>query len=278
MNGQCVSCHADPRQNPPVRGPLTIFSYATMKGFLAGATASDNGLLRKVRNIDTHGGGDRCRDLGPTTTPCKELMDWWRLEFGADAGLDGKAQGVTSLGDVTGYAVDTRDESALLTVRIYVDDADGGGTPAVEGLANASGFDGGYKGDHAFRLTLPAAARDGKQHTLYLFAVVGGKEEPIGTGVTYTAWTPKAAGRTYFTNTIQPVLQNRCGTCHPVSYDQQYVSLIAPTPTMGGTALNNELINRANGSDGHPGGNLCGTKNGSPCNLFQTWWGMEFGP
>lgn len=269
FTAQCASCHADPRMNPPQRGPLTIFSYVNMRAMLEdGGSASDNRLSRKVRNVDVHGGGNRC-SAGPTGTPCKELMEWWRLEFGADSGFDGRVTSVSVSGDVFGYAVDTRDEKLTVTARLFVD-----GKLSIETPASVAGADGNYAGDHAFRVVLPVAARDGKEHTLQVY--VG--DVPVGAPVKYTAYAPKDAGRAYFTSTVAPALNGRCGSCHVVQYEVQYGALLAPAPSKGGTATANTLIDYAAGGNGHPGGNVCGGKNGSPCSLFQTWWNMEFGP
>ena len=265
----CASCHADPRMNPPQRGPLTIFSYDTMRDLLTdGNSASDNRLARKVRNIDPHGGGNRC-NAGPTGTPCQEMMEWWRLELGQDSGLDGRISSVSIMGDVLGYAVDTRDETKTLTVRIMVD-----GQLAAETQASKPGPDGNYAGDHAFNVQLPPALRDGKERVVAAF--VG--DRVVGPMFKYTAYAPKDAGRAYFTATIAPALNARCARCHAIQYETQYGALISPPPHKGGTATTNELIDYSAGANNHPGGNLCGNKNGSPCNLLQTWWNMEFGP
>jgi hypothetical protein len=172
-------------------------------------------------------------------------------------------------GDVFGYAVDTRDEKRTVTARLFVD-----GKLSVETPASVAGADGNYAGDHAFKVLLPAAARDGKEHTLQVY--VG--DVPVGTPVKYTAYAPKDAGRAYFTSTVAPALNGRCGSCHVVQYEVQYGALLAPAPSKGGTATANTLIDYAAGGGGHPGGNVCGGKNGAPCSLFQTWWNMEFGP
>lgn len=269
FNKDCAVCHADPRMNPPVRGPLTIFSYKNMRALLSdGASAADNAMARKVRGVTTHGGGNRC-NAGPNTSPCLELQEWWRAEFGnaADSGFDGRITSVSDTGDVLGYVVDTRDTAKVLTVRLFVD-----GVFAVETMASLSGADGNYPGDHAFRVTLPAALRDGKSRTVQ--AKVG--EVAVGTALGYVAYAPKDAAKAYYTNTVAPVLNGRCSGCHVVQYEVQYGALISPTPAKGGTVTDNTLINYAAGMNAHPGGNVCGGKNGSPCNLFQTWWNMEF--
>lgn len=268
FNNNCASCHADPRNNPPQRGPLTIFSYDAMLVLLNdGASAVNNRLARKVRNEDMHGGGNRC-SAGATASPCKEIAEWWQIEHGITAGFDGRITSVSVSGDVVGYAVDTRDESLVVTARLFVDDQF-----SIESSASMPGSDGNYSGDHAFRIALPPAARDGKEHTLTL--KVG--DVVVGSPVKFTAYAPKDAGRAYFSNTVQPALDRACRRCHAIQYEVQYSALLTPAPNKGGTATNNSLINFAAG-ERHPGGNVCGGKNGNPCDLFQTWWTMEFGP
>lgn len=265
----CASCHADPRMNPPQRGPLTIFSYDTMRTHLTDGTSStDNRLLRKVRNIDPHGGGNRCT-AGATGSPCQEVMEWWRLELGPDSGIDGRIISISVSGDVVGYAVDTRDETLKVKVRLFVDQ-----NLAVETTADLAGSDGNYAGDHAFRVQLPASVRDGKERTITAFV----DNVPLGSSLKYVAYAPKEAGKTYFANTVAPALTGRCAGCHVIQYDVQYGSLISPSPNKGGTALANALIDHSAGANNHPGGNICGNKNATPCNLLQTWWNLEFGP
>jgi hypothetical protein len=282
FDAQCSSCHADPREMPDVRGPLTIFSYTVMKQFLKGSTsAADSGIMKKVRGLVAHGGGDRCRANGPAASPCKEVAEWWRLEIGADSGLVGRLSQVTPLGEVSGYAVASDDTTLALEVELHVDLGTASAeskTPALTLMADQGGEDAGYEGTHAFRGQLPPALRDGKVHELTAWVEKDGKKLPIGAPLAFAAYTPKAAGRTYFQNTVAPALEARCSSCHVVQYEQQYGSLINPPPYKGGTAQLNEMINRPAGGDAHPGGNLCGSKAGSPCNLLATWWGLEFAP
>lgn len=268
FTGDCATCHADPRMNPPQRGPLSIFSYDAMLPLLNdGNSAANNRLMRKVRGEETHGGGNRCTS-GATASPCKEIAEWWQLEHGIASGFDGRISSVSVMGDVVGYAVDTRDESITVTARLFVD-----GQLSVETIADKTGSDGNYSGDHAFRVALPASVRDGKEHTLTL--QVG--DVVVGSPLKFTAYAPKDNGRTYFMNTVQPALDRACRRCHAIQYEVQYSALLTPAPNKGGTATNNSLINSAAGEN-HPGGNVCGGKNGNPCDLFQTWWTTEFGP
>lgn len=269
FNRDCASCHADPRMNPPQRGPLTIFSYDSMRELLtSGSSAADNGLSRKVRSVDPHGGGNQCLS-GPTTSPCLEISTWWKIELESDTTYDAKITSVSNTGEVIGYAVDTSDTSKALTVRLVVD-----GQTAVETKASIDAPDGNYPGAHAFKAVLPDNVRDGKEHTLRVYV----DTLALGTDVKFIAYAPKAAGRNYFDATVSPALTRSCANCHVIQYSIQFVDLLSPTPAKGGTAINNNLINTSAGSNQHPGGNICGSKNGSPCNLLQQWWNLEFGP
>lgn len=266
----CTTCHADPRQNPDIRGPLTIFSYLLMKKRLDGSSAAESTLMKKVRAIAAHSGGDRCQAAGPTGSPCKEIMEWWRLENGADSGLAGDLTAVSTAGEVNGFALDVNDAVAVLAVEFSVD-----GKPALTLPADQAGYDGGYDGTHAFKGMLPPELRDGKPHDLVATVTIGGKDVQVGKAVHFAAYTPKDAGKAFFAKTVAPAM-GACTGCHVVAYDAQYASLLNRAPYLGGTAMDNELVNRPSGAVAHPGGNLCGGKTGAPCNLFQQWWALEF--
>ena len=63
FTAECTTCHADPRFNPPVQGPLTIFNYKRMETLLRnGDSAIANELAEKLSGTAAHGGGDRCRN------------------------------------------------------------------------------------------------------------------------------------------------------------------------------------------------------------------------
>lgn len=271
FDAQCSSCHADPRTNPSIKGPLTIFSYPTMKKLLDGTSATESALVKKMRAVTPHSGGNRCQDKGPTGTPCKEVLAWWRLENGADAGLAGDLVEVTAAGEVRGFAVNVNDVAAVLSVELRVD-----GKAVLTLTADGTGEDGGFDGMHGFKGMLPAALRDGKERDLSAFVEIGGKEVQVGATKHFAAYTPRTAGRTYFANTVAPALQGKCASCHSVQYEVQYAALLEKPKFLGGTATDNEMINRPSGAVAHPGGNICGSKSGSPCNLLQQWWTIEF--
>lgn len=283
MEVNCVSCHADPRLTVAVRAPLSIYSYASMRAMLAtGQGPQSNGFYDKVRNISAHTGGDRCSS-NPTASPCLEIMDWWRAEFGDGAGgggVDaprGKITDVTTLGEVHGYAYDPTDTTMAVTVNLYGDGPKGSGTLIASVVANQAGSDGDTPGNHAFIYQLPAAWRDGQSHGLHVY--IGDSDEPMATTPrAYTAYSFSTAGRNFYNANVRTAL-NSCTGCHTITYEQQFYSLIAPSPALGGTATNNQLINKPAQVNGvrHGGGMRCNGINASPCNVIQQWWAIEFG-
>lgn len=278
----CVSCHADPRQPAEVRAPLTIYSYASMKVLLdMGGGPEDNRLWNRVRNLESHTGGDRCQQ-GNTQSPCKEMVQWWIAEKGAPppgSAQLGRITEITALGRVYGYAFDSQNTAAAVQVNFYVDGPKGTGVAAGSTLANKPGDDGNQAGDHAFSLDLPEAFRNGKPREIFAYALIGTEERPLSTvGTKYTAYAFSQAGRDFYGANVQPRMGG-CGGCHTISYEQQFYSMIAPSPAKGGTATNNQLVNKPAQTNGaaHGGGQSCANANASPCADFQRWWQVEFG-
>ena len=116
------------------------------------------------------------------------------------------------------------------------------------------------------------------QVTAYIFMAIPAEAINLlpGMPVSYTAYTPSAAGISYFNQNVIPALANSCAACHSTNLEAQFAGLLTPTPANGGTATNNSLVIKGSGGDGHGGGNVCGGQNGSPCSQFQTWWDIEF--
>jgi len=287
LNTNCASCHADPRIQAAVRGPLTIFSFAAMRSKLAdGATATGNAFFLKVRNQVSHGGGDRCPN-GANATPCKEFSAWWTVEVGGastgkqptPAGLVSNISSVSDFGRVYGYAYNPADVKATVSVAFYVDGPSGSGTSAGTVMANTAGDDANADGDHAFAYDLPINLRDGKQHKLYAYGLDQNSQTLLTiTPVTFTAYAFTAAGRSFFDATVKPKLAG-CASCHTIAYEQQYYTLMAPSPASGATAANNDLINKpaqANNTK-HGGGQRCSSVTASPCAELQAWWKIEAG-
>jgi cytochrome c553 len=281
----CISCHTEPRQASDIKGPLTVYSYGSMKPqVMSGSGSVTNKLIEKVRGVVQHGGGDQCKGA-VTNSPCKEIAEWWKLEMGANAADSGARIGrvleVTAGGKVLGWAANPKNLDEQVMVKFYVGGAKGMGTEAGTATAFVNAEDEGTPGFHGFSAELPALHRNGKPNTLFVYATIAGTEQLLNEGGTpYTAWAPTAAGQAYFNNTVLPAL-NSCAPCHGgKNYNGYYASLFIQPPNKGGSATNNELINKMGGLNGltHSGGNSCGgNANGGPCALIQNWWQMEFG-
>ncbi len=272
FNAKCMSCHNEPRFGG--NGPLTIYGYGPMKTMLSagGTTSVNNNLINKVQNIITHTGGNFCLPSGIQISPCSEIVAWWQTEFKmGNAGFSGGIDSITATGDVTGSAIDAKNPTAQVSVFFYINGPVGTGTSLGSVLTSGT--------DHLFTFSVPTAFRDGKPHDLYAYGTAATTNNLLpGAPKTLVAYSQKAVGMTFYNASLLPQLQTKCKNCHQVSYSLHYFSLLKPTPFAGGTATNNELINKASGSVSHGGGNLCGTKNSSPCLEMQTWWAKEFGP
>jgi hypothetical protein len=208
---------------------------------------------------------------------------WWDLEFGeggdgsnSDVPV-GRISDVSSLGSVIGYAYDPNDTNATVTVHLYGDGPKGTGTLIASVVANQIGSDGNTPGDHAFTFQLPEAWRDGNEHTLH--AYIDDSDTPMLTAPrAYTAYAFSQAGRDYYNANVRGAL-NGCAGCHTISYEQQFYSLIAPSPAEGGSATDNQLLNKPaqTNNTSHGGGLRCNGINASPCNVIRQWWTIEFG-
>jgi hypothetical protein len=283
LQAKCVSCHADPRQPAEIRGPLTVYSYNSMKKKLSvGTSSNDNDLLNKLTNKISHEGGDRCGGK-MDVSPCKEIAAWHIVEQGDDvaenpnAGVAGRVFEITSLGKIIGWAYNPNDTTEELSVSFYIDGAAGVGTKLGPIVANRSGADNNTPGNHAFLLDIPLQFRDKKKHTLHAYAIIEGKEiELSAVPYSFTAYALSDAGRAFYNANVANNVTG-CGGCHVLSYEQHFYALVSPAPSEGGTATNNVLINKAGVRNGtaHGGGNRCA--GGNPCNVFQQWWTREFG-
>lgn len=289
----CMVCHAEPVANPPLPGPLSIYDYNQMRVKLGNGTSStDNELIRKMQGIIGHAGGNRCPG-GTSDTVCQVVVDWYQTEFSSTTpaptptpdpvtGGMGAITVVTSRGKASGYAADPADPSKNQSVNFYLDGPSGAGILLNSSpiSANLSGFNGGVQGNHAFSYYIPILYRDGQSHLLYVYGVDGADEYELqGSPYTFSAYTSTIEGFNYYNGTVKPMLDQRCSGCHAFSYDQNFSSLLTPSPANGGTMTNNEMINMPSGGNmgtNHPGGNICGSKDGSPCAEMQVWWMLEF--
>lgn len=274
----CALCHADPRENPPIQGPLSIFSYDAMLSLLA-----DNSLFDKIQNLIPHGGGDQCEgDI--EQSPCKEVLEWWDAEFASDpekaqdrpVKLLGEIRLVSVQGTITGWAYDPDAPDANVGVKVYFDGDQATGTLVAETSANLAGFDNNLSGNHAFQTPLPLELIDNSEHNLYVYATIGGEDVLLkGSPYAYTAFAKADGGLDFYNNNVRGNL-NACTNCHTFDYNAHWASLVNPSPAEGGTATNNLLFNKVSGATNHAGGTFCAAGNGSPCDQFRSWWELEF--
>lgn len=277
---RCSTCHSEPRFGG--LGGLSIFNYTLMRQYLLnGPSAVNNQLINKMQSIIAHSGGTNVCPSGVTATPCKEITEWWSVETKQTAsGYLGSIDSALAHGTIYGWAASVANPGAILTVYFYHNDTGVGlGTLIGSATANLAGPNNvGPSVGHYFNFTVPAQFRDGVVHKLYAYAAEAKPENALpSSGLQYASYNQNPAARTYFNNTVKPAM-TACAACHSVEYDLFYYALITPPKYQGGTALNNNIINKPTNTIMHGGGNVCGNKNASPCSLFQTWWTMEFGP
>lgn len=276
FEGQCISCHNEPRFGG--QGPLTIYNYLPMRVKLAtGGSAFNNDLINKVTGQVPHTGGNQCFN-GLNASPCSDLVAWWQFEMGGSgSGIIGRLETVSALGQVIGWTLDTRTPATILNAIVYAGGPVGTGTLVGSYPANQTGL-GGQGAGHYFIFTLPNNLRDGVLRDLYIYGNQATAANLLqGSPKRFASYLPKAAGQTYFQNTVGPALQQACSRCHgTLTYNDQFLNLVTPTPAEGGTATTNRLVQKPSAQITHGGGNVCGGINGSPCNLIQEWWRREF--
>ncbi len=288
FQNQCMACHTAPVNNPAVPGPLSIFDYSQMRVKLLNGGATNNELIRKVQGMISHVGGNQC---AANPTICQNLQDWYAQEINQPTtpppptnGVSGMVSVISPLGRVTGYAGNLSDPTETIYVNFYIDGPAGTGVLINNEpiAANEAGFNGGISGSHAFTFFVPVLYRDGVEYQLYAYAVNrdNGEETALqGSPYSFSAYVSSIIGYNYYVNTVKPLLDARCASCHAFSYDQNFSSLLSPSPANGGSERDNEMINMPAGSHmgrNHPGGNICGSKDNSPCVEIQQWWQNEF--
>jgi hypothetical protein len=284
ITANCTSCHAEPRFKPATPGPLTILGFENMRKLVRdGTDAINNKFMNKVRNIVAHGGGDRC-GTDMALDPCKILIAWGEIEYGAPAALPAdtasdriaaKLEDISATGKVTGYAAWAGDPKSMLEVRFYVDGDEKTGTAVAPTTANKSGYSDGIVGGHLFQLDLAATYKNAQSHSLSAYVTVSGKSvELTGSPMNFKAWVAKGAAD-FWTASVSSTLNSCRAACHVGGRTYtDFNILIDPSPAKGATATTNTLYLRAHNQAGHSGANCdaaCGT-------ALSQWWTREFGP
>lgn len=280
----CQRCHAP--DDYPVerdRGPMSIYEYQPMLSML-----EQNTLLPMIRGTlagRTHPNRDPCLS-GINSSPCKEVAEWWDIEFGNDpekAGdrplsSIGAITEVTADGFIKGWAINAKDLNQQVNVQIAINDENFNNPIQIP--ANQDSFDNGNPGAHGFEMKLPATWLNGQRHLLAARIALESEFLTIEEAPeSFIALDKPAAGsviQQYFTANVLPTMMTDCG-CHGngLNYDFLWLRLITPFPAEGGNASNNRLRLKASGGLGHSGGDLCGGTN--VCQIIEDWWDVEFG-
>ncbi len=110
-----------------------------------------------------------------------------------EAQLSGELSYISDFGRVSGWAMDTQDKSATLTVEFFVNGPKNqGGELAGTTVANAVG--GGSYNGHFFVFELPPQFKTGVVAELYVYGVRPGRQVTLASARRFAAYIPKAAG------------------------------------------------------------------------------------
>ncbi len=216
--------------------------------------------------------------LGACVIACKPRAESLRQKAGETQVVAGRKIGDIGLvapdGKVVGWAVNPGQSKETVTVRFF-ERADA--TSSIgEIKADQVGFADNHEGNHAFTWQVPKDLCDGANRELFVRAVVGGKEQNMGDRArSYTCFQPTPGGKEFFTTTVAPLLK-ACGECHQHTYEKAWGYLASPSPTVGGSATNNDFIRSPAADVRHGGGKMCADINTSPCKEIQEWWKKEF--
>ncbi|WP_127714075.1 hypothetical protein [Halobacteriovorax sp. HLS] len=282
----CLLCHSSNGG-----APISVGEYDQLKALMMNSTNYQGSTLNmKMIGSMAHAGGVKCANS--TEGICEKFANWYALEFSqlnppvvdnpptnSGSGVMGSVDVISSLGKINGWAGDSFNVNSTLQVEFYLDGPKGSGTFLGSVSANLPG--GSVTGNHGFIFFIPSQYRDGSAHQLYGYAIDSNQQEIALANSPQNIYTyaPSIEGYDFYQNNVKPLLDSRCSSCHAVNYDQHFNSLLSPSPGAGGSATNNEMINMPAGSHngkGHPGGNICGNKNNSPCSEIQAWWQVEF--
>jgi hypothetical protein len=301
----CSTCHSTQPKSSPA-GPLTIFSSVAMIRLVDSSDPAGFSLLKKVKGLISHGGGNRCE---PDASVCNTILDWQKVAVKAGAVTQsttpsassnpsatgngppgssatpytgsGEVTAISPLGDVLGFAVDPASPADILQFEVYINGTNTTGTLVAKGPASKPGFDRDFPGDHRFAAQIPESYRNGVKRTLSIYSVSAKATTLINpTQTDFVGYTQTANGKAFFASNVLPKAD--CAGCHngSLNYDTMFGWLMTPGKHMGATARNNKMLNNpgtANG-EGHGGGNRCGNNIDSGlCLALQQWWTIEFG-
>ncbi len=276
---KCSACHVEGFPNS--MGPVTIYDYATMKTkLMSGSSATNNGLIDKVRNLVSHTGGNQCPG-GINDTPCKEISAWWVLENGGSTNpppnnglaIRGGIEYNSVNGLLSGFAADPARLNDIATVTFYIDGAKGVGTMIGSVSANLSSFDPNYP-NRAFNFQLPNMYLDGRSHNIYAYGRTNAVAEILLLN-TYFVSISYAKSANWSNSAVANNIRNTCNSCHDLDMQTAYDMVANPLKAKGGTSTNNDLYRFASNAGGvHGGGNVCNRNN--VCQSIPSYWTQEF--
>lgn len=302
MSFTCASCHSLPKDGG--NSNMKPYNYSFMRGLLVSGPVSvsrttlDNGVMRYLLGQEpSHAGnGTFCTLANLDEAPCKQVMEWAEQEGLKAAELEiptgsggtatfGRVSGAGYDGVVYGWAADPDVAGTAMAVEFYSGGPRGTGTLIGSTTANLFNFSPEKSGNVAYRYTLPDTLRNRVAQTIYIYGAdintPGTYHELTGSPVTVTAYIPRSASQTYWTNNVVPYVNGRCTSCHSISefqYDVAFQSyMLEVPPHLGGTATSNRFYKKMMGIESHRGGSPCnGNAAAQPCNFLTSTWNQEF--
>lgn len=297
----CASCHGLPKDGG--NGNFRPYQYAFMRNILVtgqvyvSKTTIDNGAMRYMLGQVAGHAGNRAYCTGLlTTTPCKEVREWAKLEGLTVAEVSTGSSGTTppfgrvsageNDGTIYGWASESANPTSTVTVDMYIGGPRGSGTLIGTAPANQPYYGAEKTGNVGFRFTLPDMYRDGTSRTVYLYGrdvtTAGVFHELTDSPITTVAYVPDPVAKSYYNANVIPYVNNNCVGCHSAAefnYDYAfYALLMRPTaPHNGATSTSNTFYRKMFGSESHRGGARCnGNPANAPCNFLINTWNMEF--
>ncbi len=301
-SSSCAGCHALPKDGGSA--PTTIYNYGYLRPLLVSGpvtvsrTNVDNRVMQYLLGqIPSHASGLAICGLNTLDlSPCKEIVEWGKMEGLQDAVADtsGGTQAPATIGRVSdggvsgfvyGWAADSDTPATPMTVEFYANGPRGSGTLLASTVANLLSVSYEKSGNVGFRYVLPDTYRNGSTQLIYAYGLdnnlPGTVHELTGSPISITGYLPEATASSYYTSTVVPFVTTRCLGCHSsgeFAYSLAFYSLLlSPSPEAGGSATNNVFYRKMMGLDSHRGGAPCGgSATAAPCNYLLETWTRQF--
>ena len=295
INSNCSSCH---KADSSGSAPASIYQTTTLEALAKkGTSGSENDLIKKLRNLISHGGGNVC-PKGTAEVPCSVFVNWANPMYSSSlpttpsgvlpkdminailppSSLDyGYFRSTDLTGQIDGFAFDKSNPALQVPIEVYTAPYSAGSTPLLSSSANAIGSSGGVAGNHRFALNIASNLPASGKVTIYIYAVIGNSRKALGDSPkTFSVYKKNPEGKAYFDGTAKGIFTASCerAGCHgPRAYEEMYLNLLNPAPDGGGTATNNLLYRKASGG-AHSGGNVCAS-NPLVCPTIVAWFQKE---